>query len=737
MNARWVRERRIERVGRTATLHTDLGSWPLRGGIVPDEVPVREVLKGRLRVDDAAVQIAEVLDDLYDASDAELGPTWRGEVPSVAVWAPTARHVALRLRRLRDGDESSRDVSSRNVTLNDDTSGGEQRVAMRRGDDGVWRVTGDPSWRDAEYALEVTVFAPTVDAVVTNVVTDPYSLALTVNSRRSLLARLDPPAGWPKPPLVPVARAAIYELHIRDFSIGDTSVPEAHRGTYLAFTHLESAGMRHLRALAEAGLTTVHLLPCNDIATIEEDRAKQRVAPRLEHHPPHSPLQQRAIGRIRDRDGFNWGYDPLHYSTPEGSYAHDPDRRTYEFREMVAALNAIGLHVVLDVVYNHTPNAGQDPKSILDRIVPGYYHRLSATGEVENSTCCANTATEHRMMEKLMLDSLATWVGQYRVDGFRFDLMGHHTKANLLKVRERFPHLQLYGEGWSFGEVAGDALFVAASQRNMVHTGIATFDDRLRDAVRGGGPHDNDPRHQGFATGLADAPSRALQEAQEEVMRGLAGTADQIAYVDAHDNETLFDALALKLPRATTMDDRVRMNTLALATVTLSQSPCFWHAGTDLLRSKSLDRNSYDSGDWFNRVDWTATHSTFGSGLPPRWDNFERWKYLRPLLKDPNLKPQPHHIRTARDRALELLRIRASTPLFGSAEVTFESGAPGVIVMVLSAESVLIFNATPHATKQTAHASATQLHPALAEREATYADGVFTVPARTVAVFLP
>ena len=185
------------------------------------------------------------------------------------------------------------------------------------------------------------------------------------------------------------------------------------------------------------------------------------------------------------------------------------------------------------------------------------------------------------------------------------------------------------------------------------------------------------------------------------------------------------------------MDDRVRMNTLALATVTLSQSPCFWHAGTELLRSKSLDRNSYDSGDWFNRIDWTATHSAFGSGLPPAWDNKSRWKDLRPLLKDPALKPGPRHIRTARDRALELLRIRASSPLFGAATVTFEEGAPGVIVMVLSGEIVVIFNATPQATAQTAAATATRLHPAHAERAATYADGVFTVPARTVAVFLP
>jgi pullulanase/glycogen debranching enzyme len=707
VNARWVRERRIERVGRAATLHTELGSWPLARGVVPDGVPVREVLKGRLRVDDAEVQIADVLDDLYDASDAELGPSWDGDVPTVAVWAPTARDVTLRL--------------------------GEERVAMARGDDGVWRVTGDPSWRDAEYAFEVTVFAPAVDAVVTNVVTDPYSVALTLNSRRSVLARLEPPEAWPKP--LPVDRTAIYELHVRDFSIGDATVPPEHRGTYLAFTHLASDGMRHLRALAEAGMTHVHLLPVNDIATIEEDRAKHLDPGPLAHLPPASPLQQRRIGRIRDRDGFNWGYDPLHYSVPEGSYAVRD--RTAEVRAMVKALNAIGLRVVLDVVYNHTPVAGQDARSILDRVVPGYYHRLASNGHVYDSTCCANTASEHRMMEKLMLDSLATWVREYRVDGFRFDLMGHHTKANLLKVRERHPGLLLYGEGWSFGEVAGDALFVAASQRNMVGTGVATFGDRLRDAVRGGGPHDRDPRHPGFASGLADAPSDALEHAQEEVMRGLAGTADTIAYVDAHDNETLFDALALKLPPATSMDDRVRMNTLALATVTLSRSPCFWHAGTELLRSKSLDRNSYDSGDWFNRVDWTATHSAFGSGLPPRWDNAARWKYLRPLLNDPSLKPQPHHIRTARDRALELLRIRRSSPLFGDADVTFEAGAPGVIVMVLSGQIVVIFNATPHATTQTADASATKLHPALAEREATYAGGAFTVPARTVAVFLP
>jgi pullulanase/glycogen debranching enzyme len=704
LNARWVRERRIEVVAPVATLQTEVGEWTLRRGVVPADVPVREVLRGRVTVDSAPVQIAGVLDDLYAAAGhARLGPTWDDGVPSLAVWAPTARAVTLILR--------------------------DKRVAMERGEDGVWRVRGEASWRDAEYVYDVDG----------RVVTDPYSQALTVNSTRSVLAELPPPGDWPKPPPIRAVDASIYELHIRDFSIGDTTVPPAHRGTYLAFTH-DSAGMRHLRALAEAGLTTVHLLPCNDIATIEEDRSRQLDPGPLDHLPPDSDEQQRRVGEVRERDGFNWGYDPLHYLAPEGSYAVED--RTREFREMVRALNGIGLRVVLDVVFNHTPG-----DSRLDQLVPGYYHRLTPTGEIYDSTCCANTATEHRMMEKLMLDALEHWARQYRVDGFRFDLMGHHTKANLLAARERLgPELHLYGEGWSFGEVADDALFVAASQRNMAGTGIGTFNDALRDAVRGGGPHDADPTAQGWATGNPWA--------QERVQLGLAGQLqpggyaarpdDAIAYVDAHDNETLFDALALKLPRDTSMDDRVRLNTVALATVTLSQSPCFWHAGADLLRSKSLDRNSYDSGDWFNRIDWTGRESTWGAGLPPAWDNEERWPFMRPLLADPALKPQPHHIATARDRALELLRIRYSSPLFrlGDADairrhVRFEPGAPGVIVMVLAGEIVAVFNATPHPTTQAVDATARHLHPALAERESFYADGAFTVPARTVAVFRP
>ena len=208
------------------------------------------------------------------------------------------------------------------------------------------------------------------------------------------------------------------------------------------------------------------------------------------------------MDEVRGKDGFNWGYDPLHYTAPDGSYATDPEgtRRTLEFREMVQGLNGAGLQVVMDVVYNHTAASGQDAKSVLDKVVPGYYHRLSATGAVETSTCCANTASEHAMMEKLMIDSVLTWAREYKVNGFRFDLMGHHSKQNMLNLRAALDRLTvrrdgvdgkaiyLYGEGWNFGEVADDARFEQATQANLGGTGIGSFSDRLRDAVRGGGP---------------------------------------------------------------------------------------------------------------------------------------------------------------------------------------------------------------------------------------------------------
>ena len=289
--------------------------------------------------------------------------------------------------------------------------------------------------------------------------------------------------------------------------MNDATVPAAERGTYAAFSRTTSDGMRHLGELADAGLTHVHLLPVFDIATVDEDRSTHLEPPcDLASFPRDSAEQQACIAQVRAEDGFNWGYDPWHYTAPEGSYALDAQgaARTTEFRSMVKSLNDAGLRVVMDVVYNHTNAAGQAEKSVLDRIVPGYYHRLLEDGTLATSTCCANTATEHDMMEKLMVDSIVTWARDYKVDGFRFDLMGHHSKANMLAVRAALDELTLaedgvdgskiylYGEGWNFGEVANDARFVQATQLNMDGTGIGTFNDRLRDAVRGGGPFDGD-----------------------------------------------------------------------------------------------------------------------------------------------------------------------------------------------------------------------------------------------------
>ncbi|WP_367650081.1 pullulanase-type alpha-1,6-glucosidase [Nocardioides sp. zg-1230] len=767
--------------------------------ILTGQVAVASYDTGGVLNDATGVQLPGVLDDVYDdAADADLGVTWRGNRPTLTLWAPTAQDVTAT-------------VAGR-------------RVPMTRRRDGTWTASGPASWRNARYTYDVTVYSPAAGKVVTNRVTDPWSVALTTNSEQSVVVDLaDPalaPAGWSRTRAPVVAEPedrSVYELHVRDFSIGDETVPAAERGTYLAFTHDDTAGMRHLHRLADAGLNTVHLLPAFDIATIEERRsAQQTPACDLASLPPDSTRQQECIDAVRQRDGFNWGYDPLHYTAPEGSYATDPDGpgRTVEFRRMVQGLNGAGLQVVMDVVYNHTAASGQDPKSVLDRVVPGYYHRLDAKGAVETSTCCSNTATEHRMMEKLMIDSVLTWARDYKVNGFRFDLMGHHSLENMTRLRAALDGLTvkhdgvdgksiyLYGEGWNFGEVADDARFVQATQANLAGSGIGSFSDRLRDAVRGGGPFDEDPRVQGFGSGLFTDPNGApvngtaeeqradLLHAQDLVKLGLAGNladfsfrssdgedvlgsevdyngqpagyaadpAETVTYVDAHDNETLFDSLAFKLPQGTSMADRVRMNTVSLSTVALSQGVVFWHAGTDLLRSKSLDRNSYDSGDWFNRVDWQRRENTFGSGLPLRADNEAKWDFMRPLLADPALDPTPAAMDEAHTRALDLLRIRTSSRLFrlGSleaiqAKVSFLDAEPGVVAMLVDDTAgsdadpgrdgvLVVINAGAAPTTVAGTGSGWTLHDVQASgtdavvKGSTVAADAVTVPARTTGV---
>ncbi|MGW3357227.1 pullulanase-type alpha-1,6-glucosidase [Streptomyces bungoensis] len=772
-----------------------------------DRDRVRDALDGQIVASQRAangavlaatgVQIAGVLDDLYaGAAKADLGPVFHHGRPTLSVWAPTAQSVHLDL----DG----------------------HRVKMHRNAaTGVWSVTGPASWKGKPYRYVVKVWAPSVRKLVTNEVTDPYSVALTADSERSLVVDLNDrslaPHGWSalhKPKAVPLKDAQIQELHVRDFSVADKTVPAKDQGTYLAFTDARSDGTKHLRALAKAGTSYVHLLPAFDIATIPEKKADQATPDcDLASYPADSDKQQECVAKTAAKDAYNWGYDPYHYTVPEGSYATDPDgtARTVQFRKMVQSLNQDGLRVVMDVVYNHTAASGQAKTSVLDKIVPGYYQRLLADGSVANSTCCANTAPENAMMGKLVVDSIVTWAKEYKVDGFRFDLMGHHPKANILAVRKALDALTLakdgvdgkkiilYGEGWNFGEVANDARFVQATQANMAGTGIATFSDRARDAVRGGSPFDSDPGVQGFASGLYTDPNTStangtpaeqkarLLHYQDLIKVGLTGNlakyhftdtdgkevtgaeidyngapagyaaapGDALAYVDAHDNESLFDALTYKLPKDTPAADRARMQVLAMATAALSQGPSLSQAGTDLLRSKSLDRNSFDSGDWFNAIHWNcADGNGFGRGLPMAADNQSKWDYARPLLA--GVKVGCPQITGASAAYRDLLRIRTTERAFSlgtaaqvqdrlSFPLSGKDETPGVITMRLG-DLVVVFNATPEKQEQRIAALAGEhyrLHPVQAKgadpvvRTAAFTpeSGTFTVPARTVAVF--
>ena len=808
------------------------------------------------------VQTAIVLDHLYarSAAEAELGvvfhhvrdangttdgttgttdpaaneaatngtaPTSTGARPSFALWAPTARAVTLLTWETGDPLGSVPEVPGPPV-----------RTPAVRGEDGRWCV---PNAEGAigvgcQYLWEVEVYVPSTRTVETNLVTDPYSVALTLDSTRSVAVdladgRLAPPqwATTPAPRLRNDSARSIYELHVRDFSAADPTVPPDLRGTYLAFTVEDSAGVRHLADLAEAGMNTVHLLPTFDIATIPEDRSAQRAPSIPAGAGPASTEQQAAIAAVADNDAYNWGYDPYHWGVPEGSYAteghQDGGARVVEFRQMVGALHALGYQVVLDQVYNHMAACGQDPFSVLDKVVPGYYHRLDAVGTVTASACCANTATENAMCERLMIDSVVRWARWYRVDGFRFDLMGHHPRATMERLRAALDRLTpqadgvdgtglyLYGEGWNFGEVANNALFTQATQGQLDGTGIGTFNDRLRDAVHGGSPFDPDHRtYQGFGTGLLtqsngldprgwNDQAADLGHRTDLVRLGLAGNLrdyvmtlsdgsvrrgadllhngspaayasapqENVNYVDAHDNETLYDLLAYKLPRGMPVVDRVRMNTVCLATVTLAQSPAFWCAGTELLRSKSLDRDSFNSGDWFNAIDFSGQSNGFGRGLPPASRNEGAWPIQGPLLADAWLRPTSEQIAAARAQALDLLRLRSSTPLFalGDAALIRDKlrfpgagfGAPpGAIAMLIDdtvgrdvdpgLDAVLVvFNASGHTLTwplgelvgRDLHLSPVQAEGADDVVRRTGFDrstGTVSVPARTVSVLV-
>jgi pullulanase/glycogen debranching enzyme len=766
---------------------------------------VREDDHGRV-LDVSALQAAGALDDAYAPAEAlaDLGVTPTPEGARFALWAPTAQAVSVCLHATAQGRATA--------------------VAALARDDatGAWRGRVPGARPGGYFTYLVDVFVPGT-GLVRNRVTDPYSISLGADSRRSYIGALGDatlmPRDWPRDAAPASVRRsvdmAIYELHLRDFSIGDASVPAAHRGKYLAFTDAGSAGMRHLRALAQAGLTDVHLLPVFDLASVPE---RGCTTPTISGGPSDE-TQQAAMAAGAATDCFNWGYDPFHYNAPEGSYASNADDgavRVREFRAMVQGLHRAGLRVGMDVVYNHTSTSGQAAQSVLDRVVPGYYQRLDANGAIEHSTCCDNTATENRMMGKLLVDSVTQWAVQYHVDSFRFDLMGHQPRAVMEALQRRLKaatgrEIPLVGEGWNFGEVADGARFVQASQLSLAGTGIGTFSDRARDAVRGGSATDSSHLRadQGWINGefydpngIGQATRENLLDAADLIRIGLAGSVrdmtlatwrgptlafDKIAYgsqpagyasqpgeavnyVENHDNQTLFDNNVLKLPLATSGADRARVQILGAAVVAFSQGVAYFHAGVDLLRSKSFDKNSFDSGDWFNRLDWTATDNGFGAGLPPKQDNGDLWAMERPLLADASLKPTPADIAWTRDAFRDLLRIRASTSLFHLASaadvrdrITFPASGPAqeptVIAEVIDGKGLagakfaavlVVLNADkqPHVLDLPALGGHHwQLHPvhlaphaadARIAKEARVDDaaGRFTLPARSAIVFV-
>jgi pullulanase len=797
-------------------LHLPKASADQAGKLLRGQVAVASLRADGTLSSATGLQIAGVLDSLYagPAKRAQLGPVFEGRTPKLSVWAPTAQSVAL---------ERYDTSASTTPTV----------VAMHRNEvSGVWSVTGDRSWDGAFYRYRVKVFVPTELKVITNSVTDPYSVALSTDSKLSQVVDLDDrslaPRGWSQADaLKPIASTSqeIQELHIRDFSAEDSTVPAADRGTYLAFTHSRSAGLKHLRDLARSGVTTVHLLPSFDFAGIPENRADQAQPPcDLPSFAPDSDQQQACVARTQATDAYNWGYNPLHYTVPEGSYSTQPDgpARTLQFRQMVQAIHDAGLRVVLDVVYNHTAASGQAPDSVLDQIVPGYYQRLSASGTVTADSCCADTAPENAMMNKLVVDSVTTWARQYKVDGFRFDLMGLDPKQTMLDVKSSLAgltlrhdgvdgkNIYLYGEGWNFGVVANNARFVQATQSNMAGSGIGTFNDRLRDAVRGGGPFDTNPRIQGFASGLLSAPNgdavngtpaeqkARLLASMDLIKLGLTGNlkdysftdsagqsvkgsqldyngapagytgapGEAVTYVDAHDNLALYDTLAYKLQPSTPMATRGRLQALALATTALSQGAGFVQAGTDLLRSKSFDDNSYDSGDWFNAIHWDCRSGNgFGRGLPLASSAQDNWPDARPLLATTALVPDCPTITATSAQYQQFTDIKRSSPLFSlttaaavQKRVSFPlSGTaaelPGVITEHLDGAGLntyrsitVIYNATPAAVTQALPALAgtrEMLHPVQKNgadplvKHAAFnpTTGTFTVPPSTVAVF--
>jgi pullulanase len=507
----------------------------------------------------------------------DLGLTYSAVRSSFRIWAPTAEKVQLRL-------------------YNEGTGGDPvETKEMKKDKDGTWTITLTGNQQGKFYT-----FSASINGQWLAEVPDPYAKATGVNGKRAMVIDLpatDPP-GWKvdKSPALPQATdAVIYELHVRDASIAVHSGIRQ-KGKFLGLAEKGttnaaglSTGLDHLK---EMGVTHIHLLPFFDYNSVDETNPDKK---------------------------YNWGYDPLNYNVPEGSYstnAYDGAVRIKEFKQLVKALHENGMKVVMDVVYNHT---GLTDNSNFNQLVPGYYYRQTADGKLSNATACGNeTASERAMMRKFIIESMAYWVKEYHIDGFRVDLMGVHdiTTMNLAshELNRIKPGILLYGEGWTAGaSPLPDS--VRALKKNVSRLEkIAVFSDDIRDGIKGS-VFDHEDR--GFVSGkpgmeesvkfgiVASCPHPQLDYTKVNYSKSPYARQpfQTVTYAECHDNHTLWDKLAISAKDATE-EQRKQMHKLALSIVLTSQGIPFLHAGTEFLRSKKGVENSFESPDSINAIDW-------------------------------------------------------------------------------------------------------------------------------------
>lgn len=680
---------------------------------------VLDVLSGSFLMFRTGIILSGLLDDLF-YTEAPLGQTWSPHDVVVSVWSPTAQEMKL---QLFESAEAPLPVEILPMQVNL----------------GVWSVRIPRNFEGFYYRLQVQGFYPDLQRVVNTITTDPYSPGLSANGEKTLLVDLDSsstkPELWdnyPLPAATKTTDSVIYESHIRDLTAHDRSVPSRLRGKYLALTIPGSTAYAHLADLQKAGITHLHLLPFNDFASVPELEKDQDVLP--EHNwlaPDEAPT---ALARIRARDNYNWGYDPVHYLSPEGSYATDPNgvSRIKEIRKMIQTIHTLGLRLTQDVVFNHTFAADFTEFSVLHKIVPFYYHRLESKGFIANSSCCADTASENRMMERLMRDALIHWIRNFHMTSFRFDLMSFHSRETMVRLRDVIRHelknkfgisndaVLIYGEAWPFGSLHSRSPESAMTQLNSFGAGIGVFNDRFRDAIRGGTTNLSEPSDQGFATGLLDnfnfsprnrnTPLNESERAQkylhlkDVVKIGLAGNLrdfrftehrgteqaagnihyrgsavaysqtpqETINYVSAHDGTTLWDAIQAKLayraelanPDTTEMWERVRRSQLALSFVLFGQGIPFIEAGSEILRSKNGDVDSYDSGDFYNAMELNKTTNHWNRALPPEWKNGSEWGFWHARITDSGLSPSASDLSETYELFKAMLKLRKRHPEF-------------------------------------------------------------------------